>query len=164
VLIAGQIIVSMSDSETRRFGPGAVFLVEDHGSRGHLLRAGDEDVLLLIVRLIRRTGPQRHRGASRGTIPIVHKRGAGAVIRTCSHVASLRKPSAEWSKRLDGAPRSNWRTARQAPAEDRRRRDAHDVVVEGVTARMTDEAQLERIAASSVGPTTGAGILDRAKA
>lgn len=38
IMLAGELEVEVSDGETRRFGPGAVILVEDTAGRGHVSR------------------------------------------------------------------------------------------------------------------------------
>ena len=49
-LLSGQLEVEVSDGETRRFGPGAVLLVEDIVGRGHLSRVvGDGRAYMVAV-------------------------------------------------------------------------------------------------------------------
>lgn len=48
--LAGEVEVTVSDGETRRFGPGDVTLAEDTTGQGHASRVvGGTDVLLLVV-------------------------------------------------------------------------------------------------------------------
>ena len=49
VLLTGAVEVTVSDGETRPFGPGSVFLVEDTAGAGHRTRALESDECLFVT-------------------------------------------------------------------------------------------------------------------
>ena len=49
IVLEGEIVITASDGETRRFGPGDVTLGEDTAGRGHRSRAGAATRSLLAV-------------------------------------------------------------------------------------------------------------------
>lgn len=52
IYLAGEMEATVSDGETRRFGPGSVVLVEDTTGKGHSSRVlGNDDVLAAMVQL-----------------------------------------------------------------------------------------------------------------
>jgi hypothetical protein len=52
IWVRGEIEAQVSDGEVRRFGPGAVVLVEDTTGKGHVSRVvGEKEVLIAVVRL-----------------------------------------------------------------------------------------------------------------
>lgn len=54
VLLVGEMRVTVSDGESREFGPGSVVLAEDVTGRGHVTRGrGDSPRLTLVARLER---------------------------------------------------------------------------------------------------------------
>ena len=52
IYLAGEMEVTVSDGETRRFGSGSVVLVEDTSGKGHASRVvGNDNVLAVMVQL-----------------------------------------------------------------------------------------------------------------
>jgi hypothetical protein len=52
IYLAGEMEVTVSDGEVRRFGPGSVVLVEDTSGKGHASCAiGNDNVLAVMVQL-----------------------------------------------------------------------------------------------------------------
>ena len=50
IYLAGEMEVTVSDGEVRRFGPGSAVLVEDTSGKGHASRAiGNDNVLAVMV-------------------------------------------------------------------------------------------------------------------
>lgn len=51
VVVSGGIVITMTDGETRQFGAGDLVRVDDMNGRGHLLRGGAKETILLLVTL-----------------------------------------------------------------------------------------------------------------
>ena len=49
--LSGTVEVTVSDGESRRFGPGSLLLLDDTHGRGHSTRILDEDVVMLVTQL-----------------------------------------------------------------------------------------------------------------
>src|SRR5262249_31208113 len=49
--LPGAVEVTVSDGESRRFGPGSLVLLEDTDGRGHSTQVLDEDVVMLVTQL-----------------------------------------------------------------------------------------------------------------
>ena len=52
VNLSGEVGITVSDGQTRRFGPGTILLAEDVGGKGHISRGvGDSERLVMFVPL-----------------------------------------------------------------------------------------------------------------
>ena len=52
LFLAGELEVTVSDGQVRRFAPGSIVLAEDMSGKGHASRVvGNDDVLMAIVQL-----------------------------------------------------------------------------------------------------------------